>query len=742
MATYLFRLGRTAFRHRWEVLIAWGIVLVLAVSAAATLGGTPRDEFSIPGTQAQRGLDLLAERFPEASGAGGRIVFAAPDGARLSDPPVAAAVAEVVARAGQAPQVLAVVDPFASRAVAPDLRTAYATVQYAVPFEDLDPASVDALEEQLQPARDAGLQVELGGEAFHEVPEGSHLSEVLGLGAAVVVLLVTFGSVLAAGLPLLLAFTGVGIGMALLTAASGLFALSSTAPVLALMIGLAVGIDYTLFIVSRHRQQLADGMAPEESAARAIATAGGAVVFAGLTVVVALAGLAVVRIPFLTVMGLAASLTVVLAVLLALTLLPALLGFAGSRLDRVGVPGIRMHRAENSGDRALGARWVRAVTARPLAVVLVVLVGLGTVALPALDLRLGLPDDGALPESTTQRQAYDLLSEGFGPGFNGPLAVVVDTADGGSAAAAGAQVAQRLQALPGVVAVAPPTPNAADDTAVVTVIPATGPSSPQTKDLVARIRGQAAELEQATGAGTVVTGQTAVAIDVADRLGEALPVFLAVVVGLALVLLTVVFRSVVVPLKAAAGFLLTIAAALGAVVAVFQWGWLGGLLGVEQTGPILSFLPVLAIAVLFGLAMDYEVFLVSRMREEHVHGAAPTQAVVAGFRHSARVVTAAGLIMVSVFAGFVFGDDPVVKSIGLALAFGILVDAFVVRMTLVPAVLALVGRHAWALPAWLDRVLPDVDIEGERLLRRLQADGLGAAPSGDPREPELADAAR
>ncbi|RBY80928.1 MMPL family transporter [Geodermatophilus sp. TF02-6] len=730
MATLLARLGRAAYRSRRLVTAGWAVVLAAVVAVLVTAGGSFDDEFAIPGSESQAALDRLAELQPQAAGVSAQIVFVAPDGATVADPRYAAAISEVVARAAQAPQVAAVADPFTSRAITPDGRAALVTVEYPVQREGLDDGSLDALEGTTQAAEDAGLQVAVGGGAFGTT--GVHVgpTEFVGVAVAVLVLVVTFGSLLAAGMNLLTALIGIGVGLGGLLGVSGLISLSSTAPTLALMIGLAVGIDYALFILSRHRTQLASGTDPEESAARATGTAGTAVVFAGLTVVVALSGLAVVGLPFLTVMGLAAAATVLVAVLVALTLLPALMGFAGRRL--APRPGSRTARrevasaAEDGGARPMGERWAALVTRRPLLTVLVTVIGLGVLALPAAQLRLALPDNGSAAEDTPQRQAHDLIGETFGPGLNGPLVVLVDGLDPATAAQAAGQVAVAIGGTPtqtpgrfagglADVAYAAPTVLPGGTAALVTVVPESGPQDEATGDLVAALRDLAPQLEARTGADVSVTGQTAVAIDVSDRLDRALLPFAVVVVGLAVVLLLLVFRSVLVPVKAAVGFLLSVGASFGAVVAVFQWGWLADLFGVPTTGPVISFMPVILMAVLFGLAMDYEVFLVSRMREEYVHGAAPRAAVLAGARHASRVVVAAALIMFSVFASFVTIDDVVVKAIAFGLTVGILCDAFVVRMTLVPAVLALLGRSAWWLPRWLDRLLPDLDVEGARL---------------------------
>jgi RND superfamily putative drug exporter len=433
-----------------------------------------------------------------------------------------------------------------------------------------------------------------------------------------------------------------------------------------------------------------------------------------------LAALAVAGIPFITQMGVAAAFTVVVAVVIALTLLPALLGFAGRRV--LG----KKARDPEQGGVTFGTRWARAIARRPVAALLIAVAGLGVVAIPTLDLRLGMPDDGTAAADTTQRKAYDLLSAGFGAGFNGPLTVVVDT-PAGAAKAAADQVAQRITGLEDVTAAQVAAVNQAGDTALLTVIPVSGPGEAATKDLVRAIRG----LDGTVAGATIgVTGLTAINIDVSDKLGGALIPYLAIVVGLAFLLLMLVFRSLLVPLKATLGFLLSLAATFGAVVAVFQWGWAASLLGVEQTGPIISFLPTILIGIVFGLAMDYQVFLVTRMREEYVHGAGARDAVVTGFGHGARVVTAAAIIMISVFAGFILGPDAIIKSVGFALAVAVLFDAIVVRMTIVPAVMTLLGKAAWWLPRWLDRLLPDVDVEGEKL--RHQLDDVPATPPAVP----------
>jgi uncharacterized membrane protein YdfJ with MMPL/SSD domain len=484
------------------------------------------------------------------------------------------------------------------------------------------------------------------------------------------------------------------------------------------MLGLAVGIDYTLFIVSRHRQNMGEGMSPHEAAATAIATAGSAVVFAGTTVIIALVGLLVINIPFLSVMGLAAALTVAIAVLIALTLTPALLGFAGQRVTRVNrVLGFRPNKANKPGKDKMSIRYVRFITRHPVAVLLAGVALLVGIALPAMDMKLGLPDDGSQTEDTTQRQAYDQLTAGFGPGFNGPLTVVVDAP--GLSKQEQAEIAENvtkgLAGFPGVAAVSPASQNEEGDLTVVQVTPEGSPASDETADLVDALRAEADKIKAETGIEAFVTGTTALNIDTSDTLAAKLPMYVAVVIGLALLLLTVVFRSILIPVKAVAGFLLTIAAATGLTVWIFQQGNLADLLGVASAGPIISFLPVLMIGILFGLAMDYEVFLVSGMREEYSRTGKARESVIAGYGHSGRVVVAAALIMIGVFGAYVLDPNPVTKSIGVSLAFGVFADAFIVRLTLVPAAMALLGDRAWGLPKRLERIIPTIDIEGEGL---------------------------
>ncbi|MFF0609323.1 MMPL family transporter [Nocardia tengchongensis] len=709
MANALYRLGWFVIRSRRAVVVAW-IGILAACGVAAVAWSQPANTgITIPGTESQQALELLQDKFPGTGGASARIVVAAPPGHTITEDGYRRAGQQAIDAVRAAPEVISVTG-FDQGTVSADKRILFGDIHYAVPADKVDNTAKQALAAAVQPARDVGLQVEFSGSVVPTTAQAAHNSEVYGLLIAFVVLTITFGSLLAAGLPLLSALVGVGIGLLGIQALTGTLGLDSTTPTLAIMLGLAVGIDYALFIVSRHRQQVRDGMPVDRSIATAVATAGGAVVFAGLTVVIALAGLSVVGIPFLTKMGLAAAATVTVSVLVSITLLPALLAIIGSRIGR----GRDADMASAPGT-SLGTRWSRLVTAWPWLTVVACAIAVGALAYPMLGMELGLPDDGSKSTGTTERRAYDLLAEGFGPGVNGPLTVVV-SAPGHTdvAAAASAGITAAGHSIPGIAAISPPIPNPTGDVAIVSVVPTSSPASEQTRELVHQLRA-AGQQARAEGAQVYVTGVTASNIDVSEKLGAALPVFLVLIAGLALLLLILVFRSILVPLKAIAGFLLSVGASLGITVAVFQQGHLGRLFGIDNPGPIVSFLPILLVGILFGLAMDYEVFLVSRIREDYLHTRDPQRAIEAGMTHGARVVTAAALIMIGVFGSFIFGDDPIIKSIGLALTVGVAVDAFLVRMTLVPAVLKLLHHTAWWLPPRLDRALPDLDIEGTGL---------------------------
>ncbi|MBT2499616.1 MMPL family transporter [Agromyces sp. ISL-38] len=729
MALLLHRLGRFAFRRAWLVIAAWVLALGALVGAGVGLGGQLQESYAIPGTESQTAIDQLAAVFPQTAGASAKAVVETPDGASVDNAAYRSAIEAMEAELEEVDGVASVLGPFdeyAGDQVSHDARTAYIQVQFDGPTSDVTTDTIDAVTATGDIGRDAGLRVAFGGEVFQETNFGLTITEIFGVLFAAVVLHITFGSLLSAGMPLLTALVGVGAAFGGISIVAAFATVSSTAPMLAVMIGLAVGIDYALFILSRHRTQLARGHTPEESAAEAVATAGGAVVFAGLTVIIALLGLLIVGIPFLSVMGVSAAFAVFIAVAGAVTLLPALLGVFGKRL--APKPGSRVHRRANASDeggtRTLGRRWVDLVLKAPVVFVVLVVGVLGTAAIPAASLDLNLPSGASEPAGSTQREAYEMIDSGFGPGYNGPLIVTVDITQTTDIFDDLDAVGARIAELDDVAYVGDGMPNETADTAIIQVVPESAPDAPETKDLVERIRELAPSIEADFGTPLAVTGYTAVSIDISNRLTDALIPFALIVVGLSIVLLLMVFRSVFVPVKAALGFLLSAFGAIGVTVAIFQWGWFADLLHV-QPGPILSFLPILLMAVLFGLAMDYEVFLVSGMREEFVrslkHNPAgePRQAVVHGFQHASRVVTAAALIMFFVFFAFVPEGSGVIKGIAFALAVGVAFDAFLVRMTLVPAAMALAGRAAWWLPKWLAKRLPDVDIEGEGLRAHL-----------------------
>ncbi|MFH5880469.1 MMPL family transporter [Arthrobacter sp. NA-172] len=619
------------------------------------------------------------------------------------------------------------------RFVSTDGKAAIAQVQFKTSINGLTPAVRQQVQDIVHGVSSAGITALASKEITEDVSQLFGVSEIIGIAVAAIALIVMLGTLVAAGLPLLMAIIGVAVGVGGTFALTSVIDMSSISPMLALMLGLAVGIDYSLFIVNRHRGQLLSGMDAEESVALATGTSGNAVLFAGLTVVIALAALVVPGLPFLAVMGLSAAATVAVAVVVSLTLTPAVLSLVGRKLiSKRAWAKAERHNAEPNhatADRAADQRrssrgWGGLVTRHPVASLLAGVVLLGVLALPASQLRLALPDGGSEPVDSQAFKAYDLTRTSFGEGMTGPIVVVGSFPAGLSDEQAKTKqfdVADKLRSVNNVVAAVPVAISPDHRTAVFQVIPKDGPASASTVQVVSELRAKGSEIQQATGATIGLTGQTAGNIDVSAKLGAALPPYLAIVVGLSLILLLLVFRSIVVPLLATGGFLLSLAAAFGAVVAVYQWGWLGTVFDVPNPGAVLSFLPIILIGVLFGLAMDYQVFVTSGMRESFIHRESAKQAVRTGFSHAAAVVTAAAIIMVSVFSGFIFSHLTMVRPLGFAMAFGVLVDAFVVRMTIVPAVMYLLGEKAWWLPRWLSRILPDVDVEGAKLQRSTPA---------------------
>ncbi|CAM3745568.1 MMPL family transporter [Nocardioides marinus] len=763
MATLLHRLGTTAFRH-WPRFLAGWLVVLLALGAFSAAFAKPLSEnFTIPGIPSEEAADLQAELFPGSESAfdaaNVNVVVQAPEGERLTDrrQEISALVADLAAlpQMPEDPQIVGPVkqaqaiedqlvgaaeaagadraavreakaDAAALSPLSEDGRTGIITFEWDVDSPtDIEETSLEALEDVMADARDAGLEVEANGPGATLISELGLTSEAIGLGVALIVLVLTFGSLVAAGMPIFNAIIGVAIGLTGVTAMTAFIDVDSSATILASMIGIAVGIDYTLFILARYRTELHHTDDREAAVGVAVGTAGSAVVFAGLTVLIALSALAVVQIPFLTTMGLAAAATVFVAVLVALTLLPAILGLFKSKTFAGRVRKYRPNHDEDGKVLNNGVRWARFVGRRPAALVAVVVLGLGALALPLGGLQLAFPTDSTAPSDSTQRQASELVADAFGPGREAPLLVVVDARDvrPKQRQAAFGDVAAWAGDLDGVVnaqVVATNAERAEDGTvttpatgALIQVLPEFGPADAGATDLLEAMRAGESDVEEATGTDTGVTGLTAITTDVSDRLADALPVYLAIVIGLAFILLMIVFRSILVPLTATLGFLLSVLATLGATVAVFQ----EGAFGIFEGQPIVSFMPIFLIGLVFGLAMDYQVFLVTRMREAHVHGMSTSEAVVDGFRNSARVVTAAATIMIAVFAAFMLQEDAIVKSMGFALAAAIVFDAFIVRMVLIPALLFLLGEKAWWMPSWLDRVLPHVDVEGEKLDR-------------------------
>ena len=766
MSTLLYALGRWSFRRPWKVLVTWVLLLVLAGGGAALFSQGTDNSFSIPGTEAQEGLEELNRTFPQVSGTSAQLVVVAADGDRIDDDAYRGAIDDAVADFSDLDDVIAVTDPYddtISGLLSDDGTAAIIRMQFegqATEISDETVASAEAIADDLAESLPAGSQAALGGDLFSTAVPTLTIIEAIGVLIALFVLMITFRSIAVAWFPLISAIIGVGLAVALIFVATVFTTISSTTPLLAVMLGLAVGIDYSLFIVARHQDQVRAGMEPEESAARATGTAGSAVVFAGVTVLIALIGLSFAGIPFLTTMGIAAAVAVAIAVVVALTLTPALLGFAGGRV--IGWKRRKAPRSLRADGTKKPNRWVMLVTRRPLVTTIAVVAALGAAAIPAASLTLALPNAGMQSEESEARQAYDLVAEKFGPGANGPLIMTGTIVTSTDPLGLMDDLAAEIEQVPGVAEVALATPNETADTGIIQIIPETAPDNPATADLVRELRAQHDRLLDEYGVDLKVTGFTAVAIDISDRLGEALLPFGIFVVGLSLILLMIVFRSIWVPLKAAAGYLLSVAAGFGAVAAVFEWGWFADLLHVSRTGPVISFMPIILMGVLFGLAMDYEVFLVSRMREDYVHarrrlGRTPTReelreiavgAVRSGFTASARVVTAAAVIMFAVFAAFVPEGDTSIKPIALGLAVGIAVDAFLVRMTLVPAVMTLLGDRAWWFPKVLDRMLPHFDIEGEAVEREIAledwperdttaavvAEDVGVAYAGDRRE--------
>jgi RND superfamily putative drug exporter len=760
MSKFLYKIGRTAYKKPWYFIVGWLVVLGIVLGALGLNGISVSSEMRIEGTESQKVLDQLTRELPAASGGQGSVVFTVPDGQSLQTPERAAAIGKAVkdvysldhlvnpvalaaassedaapaesaaeppqADAGAAPSIgPLMVDgaPMPGVLLSADGSVALFQFQFTEQIQSLPAGVSDSVIAAVNKAGiDTGITV-LPSDSLQAMEPPMGTNEIFGLVVAALVLILTLGSLIGAGLPLATALVGVGIGVGGAYALSSIIDLNSATPTLALMIGLAVGIDYALFIVNRQRRLiLTQGLSAKDATSRAIGTAGSAVFFAGLTVIIALCGLSIIGIIFLTTMALVAAATVLVAVLIALTLLPALLGLVGERICSQKARETGRVRIEKE-HRGFAHRWVSGVVRFRWPVIIGVVVILGVSAIPMTSMELGIPSGATANKDSVSRQSYDAISRAFGEGFNGSLVVVVEPTNGSDSITPEllAGVTKDLQALDDVSMVSPMSINESGKMAILNVIPDSGPGDAKTKDLVERLRDPESGVSQAHDVTLGVTGITAITIDISAKLGSVFPIYIAIILGLSLMVLLLVFRSIAIPIKATVGFLFSILATFGLTTAVFQWGWLKHLFGFDTGGPLVSFIPIIITGILFGLAMDYEVFLVSSMRESHVHGHRGIEGVVHGFDQTSRVVLGAAVIMVSIFAGFIFADNVMIKQMGFAMAAGIVIDAFIVRMTLVPAVIAVLGERAWWLPKWLDRLLPNLDVEGDKLMAELKS---------------------
>lgn len=793
LAKQLHKIGTIAFNHPWKVVAAWVAILAILGVAAAQFYRAPSSSISIPGTQAQKAIDQVGELFPSSGGTTDRVVFHATSGT-IQDQ--RAAIETVVKKIDDVDGVSRAVSPFLDASfISDDKKTAYAQLQLDGQMGSIDKTTSDTISQLVNDARSEDLQIEIGGNILQQVPSLVGVGEIIGVAVALMVLIITLGSLVAGGMPLISALVAVGASMTGLFALSRVIDVNSTTPVLAVMLGLAVGIDYSLFIVNKYRRYVIEGYANHAAVARAMGTAGNAVVFAAFTVIIALAALSIVQIPFMTTMGLVGAVSIGISALVALTLTPALLGLAGNRIFTKKVRAnikqlkhVKPGASLNVNSSSFWHKWGKVIASHPIIALTIAVVVAGVIAIPAKDLTLGLPSDQYAATSTTERKAYDLLSSAFGPGFNAPLTMVVEnlpkvsdadkqvvreralTELNAQIAAATKQqqavfaqklaqattpqelqtlqqqaqlaqeqgekqktaalaqieenveqyakyvqlnnIAENIKNRENVQKVTPALVTEDGTSGVVQVIPYSAPSDVRTGQLITSLRDITTQKEVAgnTDATLSVTGTVALQDDINTKLAQAVPLYLGVIVGLSLLLLIVAFRSILIPIKATVGFLLSVLAMFGAVVAVFQWGWFGV---TDAPGPIVSFIPIIATGILFGLAMDYEFFLVSGMHEAYAMTKDSKKSVVIGFGAGSKVVTAAAIIMISVFSGFITSHEAVIQSIGFGLAIGILIDAFVIRMTAVPAAMVLLGKSAWWLPKWLDKRLPHVSIEGE-----------------------------
>jgi RND superfamily putative drug exporter len=714
----LARWTRACATHPWRVVFGWlGIVAILIV-LVGTIGGSLKDEFEIPGSDTQKATDLIEAEFAEEQGGVLNLVFAAPAGERLDTPEREAAIEEAIAKlktsefkpTADEAGVESVGDPFDENTFSDDGRIAYAEAQFDRVIFEADREAVLAVQETVrETVEPAGVTAEYNGDAeFPPIEQGTQ--ELLGLLAALVVLIVVFRTFVATGIPIALALTAVATAFILLFILAGLTDINTITPLLVSMIGLGVGIDYSLFIVTRFRQLLHEGLSPADAAAEAGASAGRAVLFAGLTVAISVTGLAFFGLDFVTKLGIGSALGVLTTVLIANSLLIAVLRLLGHKIDRLKVPFLpRIDDSDAARERTLIARWGRFVTANARLLFVVVLLLLLALASTSALVRLGASDQGTQPDEQTARRAYDLLAEGFGAGFNGPIPIVVDV---NGDAEVPQRIYERVRNLEGVASAGEPQLNDEETVAIVFVTPASAPQDEETDELVDRLRAEVIPAAtEGSDAVAYVSGLTAAFTDIADRILERLPFFLLYIIGVTFLVLAMAFRSIVISLTAAITTILSAFVGFGVLTLIIQEGHLLSLTGLDRTGPIETFVPPIAFAIVFGLSMDYMVFLMSRIREEHVHGLNTREAVEHGIAAIGRVVVAAALIMGTVFAAFILTSDRISKEFGLLLAVAILTDALIVRMTLVPAFLTLMGEKAWYIPRWLDRLLPKVTVE-------------------------------
>ncbi|MGW5436077.1 MMPL family transporter [Nocardia asteroides] len=746
MSVYLYRWGKFAFRRKWIVLPVWLLLFLLLGGVGAALSKPMTNDFSMPSLPSARANEILDKHFPGMSeqfkfdAVSGTYVIGAPEGQKLTDPANRAAIDALITKLGELSIVdhekplmspieltdkmgcLASPDPSQCSGAPLNVLSSTAPQTVAVlnvPFNiagvtDVTDKERDAAYEVAAEARNAGLTVELSGSIAVKQEQPSGKSELIGMGVALIVMVVAFGAIVAAVVPIVTAIVGLGAATSLIMLGTSVIEVPSFTTFLASMIGIALSIDYALFIVSRYKHELAVRDSAEEAAGTALGTAGSAVVFAGLTVIIALGALSIVGVQFLTFMGLGGAIAAGFAVLTAITLMPALMGAFGKYLFKPKLPLVAQNDPEDESTVTNGQRFARLIGKAPWVALILSVVVLGALAAPAAGLNLGLPGEDSMPKTSTVRKAYELRTEGFGEGSNGVLMVVTDLSavpEDQREAAVGALRA-KLDSYEGMDYVTEPQWSENKQGAMLNGVPKSGPNNQATKDLVAEARGAEADLKAQYGMEYGITGTTAIYADVDHVLLSKIVPYLAIVAGAAFILLILVFRSILVPLTAALGFLLSMAATFGATVLIFQEGKLGL---IEDPQPLVSFLPIMLIGLVFGLAMDYQVFLVTRMREEFVHGKSPKDAMVSGYHHGARVVTSAAIIMISVFGSFILESDVTAKSFGFALAAGVAIDAFIVRMIVVPALLVIMGKWSWWIPKWLDRILPDIDVEGSKL---------------------------